>query len=125
MVDGLLLLGGAELAVDTTLVCPLTREGEARAATVSGACLTVAKPRKEARYPELVGDHGRPVCWSWLRGWRPVLVGNSPFLEVLGFRQSAGSAANPARQGAYSVAQEVEFDIGLLGCSRLCSLTFV
>ena len=57
VVDGLPLLGGAQLAV----VCPLTREGEARprAATVSGACLTVAGRRKEARYPELVGDNGR------------------------------------------------------------------
>ena len=38
MVDRLPLFGGAQLAVDTTLVCPLTREGEAkpRAATVSG-----------------------------------------------------------------------------------------
>ena len=62
VVEGLPLLGGAQLAVDTTLVCPLTREGEARprAAIVSGACLTVAGRRKEARYPELV------AWWSWL-----------------------------------------------------------
>ena len=59
VVDG--LPGGAQLAVDTTLVCPLTREGEARprAVTVSGACLTVARRRKEAWCPELVGDNGK------------------------------------------------------------------
>ena len=61
VVNGLPLFGGAQLVVDTTLVGPLTREGEAkpRAATVSGACLAVARRRKETRYPELVGDQGR------------------------------------------------------------------
>ena len=58
MVDGLPLFGGAQLA---TLVCPLTRDGVAKlhAATMSGACLAVARRRKEARYPELVGTQGR------------------------------------------------------------------
>ena len=39
VVDGLPLFGGAQLAVDTTLVCPLTRDGAAkpRTATMSGA----------------------------------------------------------------------------------------
>ena len=46
MVGGLPLFQGAQLAVDTTLVCPLTREG-------------VARRRKETRCPELVGDGGR------------------------------------------------------------------
>ena len=61
VVVGLPLFGGAQLAVDTTLVCPLTRNGAAkpRAATMSGACLEVARRRKEARYPELVGNQGR------------------------------------------------------------------
>ena len=61
VVDGLALFGGAQLAVDTTLVCPLTRDGAAkpRAATMSGACPEVARRRKEARYPELVGNQGR------------------------------------------------------------------
>ena len=115
VVNGLPLFGGAQLVVGTTLVGPLTREGEAkpRAATVSGACLAVARRRKE----------GGPSGGLGWRGWRPVLVGNSPFPEVPGFRQSARSATNPARQGACSVAQEVEFDVGLRGSSRLCSLT--
>ena len=57
LVDGLPLFG---LAVDTTLACPLTRDGAAqpRAATMSGACLEVAR-RTEARYPELVANQGR------------------------------------------------------------------
>ena len=46
LVDGLPLFQGAQLAVDTTLVCPLTREGEAKphTATTSGVRLEVAKP---------------------------------------------------------------------------------
>ena len=61
MVDGLPLFQGAQMAIDTTLVCPLTREGVAqpRTATVNGARLEVARRRKEARYPELAGDRGR------------------------------------------------------------------
>ena len=43
--------------MDTTLVCPLTREGEAkpRIASTSG----VRRRRKEAHYPELAGNGGR------------------------------------------------------------------
>ena len=61
VVDLLPLFQGAQLAVDTTLVCPLTRTGEAKPRTVNecGASLKVARRRKERRYPELVGDRGR------------------------------------------------------------------
>ena len=54
VIDGLSLL-------DTTLVSPLSRNGTARprCATVSGAALDRARTRKERRYPELAGDHGR------------------------------------------------------------------
>ena len=54
---------GAQLAIDTTLVCPLTREGVAkpRCATENGASLVRARARtrKERRYPELAGAEGR------------------------------------------------------------------
>ena len=61
VVDGLPLFRGAQIAVDTTLVCPLTREGRARprCANVSGAAITAARRRKERRYPELSGDNAR------------------------------------------------------------------
>ena len=61
VVDGLPLFQGAQLAVDTTLVCPLTSEGapKPRSAVVSGVCLRAARRRKEMRYPELAGDGGR------------------------------------------------------------------
>ena len=56
VVDGFPLLRGAQIAVDTTLVCPLTREARARprCANVSGP-ITAARRRKERRYPELTG----------------------------------------------------------------------
>ena len=59
--DGLLLWQGAQLAIDTTMVSPLRRDGTARprAANHNGAVLDVARRRKEATYPELSGEGGR------------------------------------------------------------------
>ena len=61
VVDGLPLVPGAQLAVDTTLVSPLRRDGtpHPRCAEISGAALTAARRRKEATYPELHGRNGR------------------------------------------------------------------
>ena len=49
------------MAVDATLVSALHANGQARrgAAQVDGAALTVARRRKERRYPELVGPGAR------------------------------------------------------------------
>ena len=59
--DGLTLWRGAQLAIDTTLVSPLRRDGttRARAANHDGAALEDARRRKEATYPELSGEGGR------------------------------------------------------------------
>ena len=56
--DGLTLWRGAQLAIDTTLVSPLRRDGtaRARAANHDGAALEDARRRKEATYPELSGE---------------------------------------------------------------------
>ena len=53
------LLG--QLAIDTILVSPLSRNDTAhpRCATVCGTALDRARTLKERRYPELAGDHGR------------------------------------------------------------------
>ena len=61
IVDGLLLFHGAQLAIDTTLVSPLSRDGvaHARCANEDGAAMASARRRKELRYPELLGDQGR------------------------------------------------------------------
>ena len=56
VVDGLPLYGGAQLAVDTTLVSALHCDGSARrgAAERDGVALDEARRRKERTYPELV-----------------------------------------------------------------------
>ena len=48
--------GGAQLAVDTTIVSPLTRDGQPRrrAGQYAGTALTEARRRKERTYPELM-----------------------------------------------------------------------
>ena len=64
VVDGLPLFGGAQLAVDTTLVSTLHDHGTVRrrAADEDGVALAVVRRTKEARYPELVGPRAR----AWL-----------------------------------------------------------
>ena len=61
LADGLPLFGGAQLAVDTTLVSPLHCDGSPHphAANVDGAVLAVARRRKERTYPELVHPRRR------------------------------------------------------------------
>ena len=61
VVDGLLLFGGAQFAVDTTLVSPLHCDGTPtpRAADSDGAALVRARRRKERTYPELVHPRAR------------------------------------------------------------------
>ena len=52
--------GRAQLAIDTTLVSPLRRDGSARnrAANIDGAALDGAHLRKERTYPELCAEGG-------------------------------------------------------------------
>ena len=53
VVDGLPLWGGSQLAVDTTMVCPLSRDGVAQrgSATTDGKSLARARRRKERTFP--------------------------------------------------------------------------
>ena len=59
--NGTGLFHGAQLAIDTTIVSGLRRNGTARprAARVDGAVLENARKRKEDTYPELTGEYGR------------------------------------------------------------------
>ena len=59
--DGLTLWHGAQLAIDTTLVSSLHRDGSTKARTAdhNGAVLVEARRRKERTYPELSGEGGR------------------------------------------------------------------
>ena len=54
--NGLPLWGGQQLAVDTTLVSPLSGSGQPcrRGGRVQGAALALARRRKERTYPELL-----------------------------------------------------------------------
>ena len=58
--NGMPLWGGAQLAVDTTLVSALTAAGAPRrhAGTCGGAALRVARQAKERTYPELQRTQG-------------------------------------------------------------------
>ena len=55
--NGLPLWNGSQLAIDTTLVSPLTSQAEPRRhqQTTAGAALRIARGAKERTYPELVG----------------------------------------------------------------------
>ena len=59
--NGLPLFKGAQLAIDTTIVCPVGRNGMAHAgaANEDGISLSHARVRKARRYPELDGIGGR------------------------------------------------------------------
>ena len=59
--DGLPLHGGAQLAIDTTMVLPLHSDGTPRRGTAdtNGKALEMARRRKERTFPELAGEGGR------------------------------------------------------------------
>ena len=59
--DGLPLFHGAQLAIDTTMVSPLRRDGSPRrqCAARDGAAMAQARARKERTCPELAQAHGR------------------------------------------------------------------
>ena len=72
VITGLSLHNGAQLAVDTTLVSPLKRNGDPRprASWENGAALADARKRKEKRYPELRGTRCRLVVTAMEVGGR-------------------------------------------------------
>ena len=125
VVDGLPLFQGAQLAIDTTLVCPLTREGVAqpRTATVNGARLEVARRRKEARYPELAGDRGRArlVVLAGEVGGR---FSDETAQFLRGVSESPGSPSAAARSSSRRVATTVECYAGMCRSSCFCTLAF-
>ena len=63
--DGLPLFGGAQFALDTTLMSALKGDGTTRrgAADVDGVALEAARKRKARTCPELVGAINEPVWW--------------------------------------------------------------
>ena len=83
VVDGLPLHGGAQLAVDTTLVSALHCDGTARrgAADRDGVALDEARRRKERTYPEFVqqGHRAKLVVLAFeVGGCRSSVVHKAP-----------------------------------------------
>ena len=119
VVDGLPLFHGAQLAVDTTLVSPLRRDGtpHPRCANVDCAALDTARRRKETTYPELHGRNGRTrlvvlgaeVGGRWSDEIRPVC-------PPVGQGESERGASNPPQSGPTSVDTQVVFHPGLQHC---------
>ena len=105
MADGLTVFRGAQLAIDTTLVSALRRDGTARpgAATRAGVALAAARRKKERTYLELTGEGGRARLvvlaaevggrWSVETAQFLVALSNAKaesFPELLGGRVAAG-----------------------------------
>ena len=103
VVDGLPLFGGAQLAVDTHLVCALRTDGQptTRAAVEDGAKVTRARRRKEATYAELVGRRARARLVVL-----GVEVGGRFFLETQSFLTQLARAK--ARGETYILRRRVE-----------------
>ena len=74
--DGLPLFHGAQLAINTTLVSPVGRDGLPRCAKEDGAARTIARRRKERTYPELTGPLAKWAGGGPLRRRRS--CGSSP-----------------------------------------------
>ena len=114
VVDGLPLFGGAQLAVDSTLVSALHCDGSARrgAGDRDGVALLAARRRKERTYSELVrpGHRARLVVIAGevARRWSEEAVS---FLRHLA---KARSRCEPAiLQGRAGLAVALGFDAGV------------
>ena len=120
--EGLPLYGGAQLAVDTTLVSAHHCDGTATpgAAHVDGAALVVARRRKERAYPELVGPRSRAKL--------VVLAGEvggrwseetATFLRLLAVARARSESALMRRRAEHAVG----WDVGMCRCPCLCRVT--
>ena len=122
--DGLTLWRGAQLAVDTTLVSPLSRNGAARrrAANHDGAALDAARKRKEDTYPELAGENGRTrlVVLAAEVGGR--WSGDCPIFVCSRQSSSAERASQPPGQDGGSLVASLECYPGLQRSKVVCRL---
>ena len=100
LVKGLQLHNGVQLAVDTTLVCPVQGNGlpRPRAAYYNGEALRTARRNKERRYPELLSSRRCKLVVTALE------VGGRWSTEAAGFLYDPASSkargATPALQGS-------------------------
>ena len=118
--DGLPLFHGAQVALDTTLVSPLRRDGtpHARCAGEDGAALLRARRRKERAYPELSGEHGRArlvVLASEVGG--NVVFRDAVIPSAVGQSQDAPYASHSLDQCEVGVDVAVEHDSRVRQCA--------
>ena len=94
VVQGLPTCFGAQVAVDTTLVSPLRRNGTARpkAHWLDGAALQEAEKDKETTYPELLVSR-RCILHRLIRGMSPPEFMMGAWLRLLGASLRKVSAA--------------------------------
>ena len=98
--DGLPLFGGAQLAVDTTIVSTLHANGEPRRVHVDGVALVAARQRKERRYARV--GRSRVVVPVWWLLWRFVADGpkrRKRFLSSLARAKARSAPPLFARRG--------------------------
>ena len=117
--DGLPLFGGAQLAIDTTLVSAIRQDGTPRrgAATRDGVALTEARRRKARTYPELTGQGAGGG------NRRSVVQRDCIVLVFTSTCQIQGSAGRDARKCSGSLASQVGFDAQLCCCSGVRTVT--
>ena len=123
--DGLTLWRGAQLAVDTTLVSPLSRNGATRrrAANHDGAALDAARKRKEDTYPELTSENDRTrlvVLAAEVGGrWSGE---TAQFLCALAKARAQSCASQPPGQDGGSLVASLECYPGLQRSKVVCRL---
>ena len=96
---GLPLWHGSELAIDTTLVSPLT--GAAQPRRRGGQCSIAHSPAEQrADIPRAGGVKQMPACCPGHGGWRPLEPGSSNFPPA--FRSPGNSRTFAAHRGGFS-----------------------
>ena len=117
--DGLPLFHGAQLAIDTTLVSPVSRDGlpHPRCVREDGAALTAARRRKERTY---TGQFGRArfVVFEW----KMKSEETQAFLRQLA-KAKARSEPVPQQAGKDSVAHAMEDHLGMQQRPGVCVVT--
>ena len=123
--DGLPLFDGAQLALDTTMVSPLHRDGTAKRGTSvrGGAVLQEARRRKERTYPELHGAGGRArlvvLAAEVGRRWSEE---TAQFLRALCQTPRPGSSKCHASAGAVRVVEALGQCVSLQRCQGFCAV---
>ena len=124
--DGLPLFGGAQLALDMTLVSALKGDGTARrgAADVDGVALEAARKRKARTFPEPCGSPlTSPSGGDCPGSGRPVVDRDQEFLVPVGPSESPWRT--PSHETTHGASVEVEVGFNVVVCNRKGSGHFI